>query len=204
MVAAIVGLILVVGVLVVIGAAFFSPFGTTTVDRSGPALLEQMKDLEEFTAAEAEFIQELDIEEDARFLPDVLKGRRITALISGSVRATVDFGDLNEDSVTVSEDGSQIQVRLPQPQLADAEIDESGIKILDRDRGLFDRIGEFFSENPFDDSELYDSAEEKLDEAARESDLIETARENTELWLTTFLTAAGFDEIQISWENDPK
>ncbi len=73
------------------------PFGSETVDRSGPALLERIQKLEEFTAAEANFTQDVDLEEDANYLPDFIKGERVTALVTGQVRATVDFGQLDED-----------------------------------------------------------------------------------------------------------
>ena len=51
--------------LVVVGViATIDPFGSETVDRSGPAVLEQIRELEEFTAAEGNFNQDVDIEED--------------------------------------------------------------------------------------------------------------------------------------------
>lgn len=197
------GLVAVVLLLVALGAALFDPFGTETVDRSGPALLERMRELEEFTAADATFVEDIDLEQDARFLPDFLKGERVVALVTGEVRATVDFGGLDDDAVEVSEDGTSVTVTLPEPQLQDAEIEEDRTKVLSRQRGIIDRIGDVFSSNPFDDSEVYATAETRLGEAARASDLRETARENTERWLTTFLTAAGFDEVTVNWQESP-
>jgi hypothetical protein len=190
--------------LVALGVALFDPFATETVDRSGPALLERMRSLEEFTAAEATFVQDVDLEQDAAYLPDFLKGERVVALVTGQVRATVDFSGLDEDSVQVSEDGTTITVTLPEPELQSAEIEESDTKIVTRDRGLIDRLEDVFSSNPFDDSQLYEAAEAKLDEAAASSGLAETARENTEEWLETFLGAAGFEEVQVQWQDSPK
>jgi hypothetical protein len=195
-----VALLLLVG----LGIAPFDPFATETVDRSGPALLERMRSLEEFTAAEATFVQDVDLEQDAAYLPDFLKGERVVALVTGQVRATVDFSNLDEDAVQVSEDGDTITVTLPEPELQDAEIEESGTRIVTRDRGLIDRIEDVFSSNPFDDTQLYAAAESKLDEAADASDLTETARENTEEWLVTFLGAAGFEEVRVEWQDSPK
>jgi hypothetical protein len=37
-------------------------FTSTTIDRSGPALLERIREVEEFTAAEANFIQDVDLD----------------------------------------------------------------------------------------------------------------------------------------------
>jgi hypothetical protein len=182
----------------------FDPFGTTTVDRSGPAVVERIRELEEFTAAEGSFVQDVDIESDARFLPDFLKGERVVVIVSGDVRATVDFSGLDDDAVEVSEDGRSIALTLPQPVLQDADIDEAGTRVVSRQRGLIDRIGDAFASNPFDDSELYAEAQEKIDAAAAATDLEATARENTEEWLRTFLGAAGFDQVSVSWESSPE
>ena len=179
------------------------PFGSETVDRSGPAVLERIQELEEFTAAEANFTQDVDLEEDANYLPDFIKGERVTALVTGQVRATVDFGELDEDAITVSEDRSTIRLDLPEPTLSDAEVEESSTRIVSRDRGLIDRFEDVFSGNPFDDGKLYAAAEDKLEAAARESDLTEQAKANTEKWLRTFLGAAGFTTVEITWDAPP-
>lgn len=184
-------------------ATVLDPFGSETVDRSGPTVLQEIRKLEEFTAAEGTFTQDVDLETDAKYLPDFLAGQRVTALVTGTVRATVDFGGLDEDAIEVSEDGTTIRLTLPEPVLSDADIEESSARIVSRDRGLIDRVDDFFSDNPTDDAQLFTAAEQKVEAAARESDLIEEARENTERWLTTFLGAAGFSTVEISWQDSP-
>lgn len=179
------------------------PFGDQTVDRSGPALLERIKKLEEFNAAEANFTQEVDLEQDAKYLPAFIKGERVTALVTGNVRATVDFGALDTGSIDVSDDRRTIRLRLPDPVLSDADVEESSTRIVSRDRGLVDRLGDVFSGNPVDDRPLYKAAEKKLERAAAESDLTEQARTNTERWLRTFLGAAGFTNVEITWDRPP-
>ncbi len=189
--------------LVVVGLLnVWDPFGTTTVDRSGPAVLERIRTLEEFTAAEASFTQDVDLENDS-FLPGFIKGERVTAIVTGSVRATVDFSDLGPNSVKVSDDGTTIQITLPDPQLTDAEIDEGSTRIVSRDRGIVDRVEDVFASNPTDDSPVYEEAEKKLESAAAKSDVIDQARTNTEQWLRTFLGAAGFETVQINWAESP-
>jgi hypothetical protein len=179
------------------------PFGSETVDRSGPAVLAQIRELEEFTAAEGSFTQDVDLETDAKYLPSFLSGERVVALVTGTVRATVDFGQLDADSIEVSDDRTTIRLTLPDPVLSDADIDESSARVIGRNRGLFDRVDDFFSENPTDDTKLYEAAEEKVESAAKESDLLDEARENTERWLTTFLGAAGFENVEITWRRSP-
>jgi len=186
----------------IIGA--LDPFGSETVDRSGPALLQRIRTLEEFTAAEASFTQDVDLQDDANLLPDFIQGERVTALVTGSVRATVDFSQLDDDAVQVSDDRTTIRIRLPQPTLSDPEIDETSTRIVARQRGLLNRIEDAFSSNPFDDAEVYQAAQDKLDDAAADSDVLQQARDNTERWLTTFLQAAGFTNVEVSWTEEPR
>ena len=120
-----------------------------------------------------------------------------------SDKATVDFSGLDEENVTVSDDGTTISLVLPEPELQDADIEESATRIVSRQRGVLDRVGDMISSNPFDDSELYEAAAQKLNNAAAEADLDTTAKENTEEWLETFLGAAGFERVVVSWNVAP-
>lgn len=199
------GVTLVVVLVIAVGLiAAFDPFARETVDRSGPAVLEQIRELEEFTAAEGSFTQDVDLEDDARYVPSLLAGRRVVALMTGTVRATVDFSQLDDDAVQVSDDRRRIRVSLPEPRLNPAEIDEESARVIARERGVFDRVGDFFAANPADDGPLYRAAREKVDAAAAESDLLEQGRSTTERWLRTFLGAAGFDEVVIDWQERPE
>ncbi|MFM7063465.1 MAG: DUF4230 domain-containing protein [Actinomycetes bacterium] len=193
-----------VGLLVVGVLSTFDPLASNQVDRSGPAVLEKIRELEQFTAAEGQFVQTVDFESDAKYLPSVLKGERVVASVQGNVQATVDFGSLDQDAVSVSDDRRSISLRLPAPELQSADIEEDSTRILTRDRGIIDRAADFFSENPSDDTPLYRAAERKVDAAAAASDLEQTARTNTERWLRTFLGAAGFDTVSISWAPAPR
>ena len=192
-----------VGLLVVGALNWFDPFGSTSVDRSGPSVLERIRQLEEFTAAEATFTQDVDLTEDANLLPDFIQGERVTAIVTGTVRATVDFGQLTDDAVQVSDDRTTIRLRLPEPTLSDPEIDEGSARVVSRDRGILDRIEDAFVSNPVDDGPVYQAAEQKLAEAAANTDVLDQAKVNTERWLSTFLQAAGFSTVEIDWAESP-
>ena len=186
--------------LVVFGMlSAFDLFGTKEVDRSGPAVLERIKKLERFEAGEANFSQDVDIEQDAPWLPDFIKGERVTAIVQGRVPASVDFSQLDAER---GDGRSGPHHHPPPPPGAGTgrRRDRRG-QHPDRgpDRGIVDRIGDVFSGNPFDDAELYKSAEDKLAAAAAKSDLLDQAKANTERWLKTFLGAAGFETVEITW-----
>ena len=51
-------------------------FREDTHDRSGPTLLKSIQDISRYDAASGNFQVVVDLEKDARFLPDALRGTR--------------------------------------------------------------------------------------------------------------------------------
>jgi hypothetical protein len=178
-----------------------NPFERNEVDRSQPALLERLSDIAEYRAASAELQVLIDVEEDVRFLPSVIAGERVTFLAGGTVDAAIDFGDLDDGAVEV--DGDSVTITLPAATIVDVDVEPDRSYVVNRDRGILDRIGGIFSDNPTGEQELYQLAEEKLRAAADESALRERAERNTRKMLETLLLTLGFDEVTIEFEEPP-
>ena len=193
-----------VATLVVVGALGFSvfglpdlnPFRSETVVRDHAAVLQSLQDLSEYHAATGEYQVVVDIEERTKYVPSFFKGERTTFLAQGSVDAVVDLGDLGPDSVIVAEDGS-VTVLLPSATLDDASVDHEASTVLDRDRGVLDRVGGAFSDVPTSERELYLEAESRLTEAAADGELLTKAEENTAAMLEELLTSAGFERVRV-------
>jgi hypothetical protein len=137
---------------------------------------------------------------DTRYVPDAISGERVQLLATGTADAYVDFSALGSGAVTLSADGRTATIELPAPQLDDVRIDPEESRVLDRDRGLFERIGAAVSDDPVDDSELYAQAEDRISAAAAESDLRERAETNTRDMLTGLATSLGVDEVEVRFE----
>ncbi len=197
--AVVVVLVILVGLFAARTAFNWSPFGTEERDRSGPVVLTALRDLSEYHAASGSYQVLIDLEEDTRLVPEFLKGKRTLFLAIGSVDAFVDFGQLNADAVTVSEDRRRVTLRLPHAQLARPVIDTKESRVLDRDLGVLDRLGSLVSDNPDEDRRLYVLAEEKLADAATKSELVGRAETNTRITLERLLTALGFTTVEISY-----
>jgi hypothetical protein len=172
-----------------------NPFERSTVDRSQPALLEKLSDISEYRAASAELQVLLDVEKDTRFLPAVLSGERVTFLAGGSVDAAVDFGALTKRTIEVQ--GDAVSITLPKAHVVDVAVDPDRSYVVNRKRGLLDRVGGVFVDNPTGERELYKLAEKKLRRAADESQLLSRAQRNTKRMLVTMLTALGFTTVDI-------
>ncbi|WP_229788961.1 DUF4230 domain-containing protein [Thermopolyspora flexuosa] len=176
---------------------------TDPIDRGGPALLRSIHDLSRFQAASGDFQVIVDLEKDAPFLPDAVKGTRTLFVGTGSVDAYVDFGRLAEDAVTVSPDGETVTVRVPRAQLGRTVIDNARSYVVAQRRGLIDRLEEFLSSSPQDQRELYLAAEKKIAEAAAASDLRRRAERNTRAMLEGMLKALGFTTVVVEFADAP-
>ncbi len=177
-----------------------NPFGRDVVDRSTTPLLLALQDLEEYHAATGTFQVVVDREVDTRYVPSVISGERVQLLATGSADAYVDFGTLDAGAVTLSADGTSATIELPAPRLDEVRIDREESRILDRDRGLVERIGDAVEDDPVDDGELYAMAEDRLGAAAAGSDLRERAETNTRAMLTGLARSLGVDEVEVGFE----
>ncbi|MEQ4718715.1 DUF4230 domain-containing protein [Nonomuraea sp. B19D2] len=199
--------LLVLAVLLVVGGrlawTWLNPLGERSIDRSQPVLLESIKDLSRFEAATGNFQVVVDLEKDANFLPDAIKGTRTLFVGAGGVDAYVDFSGLATNAVTVSEDRTQATVRLPRAQLEKPNLDNSRSYVFAQQRGLFDRVQDFLSGSPGDQRELYLLAEKKITEAAVASDLRARADANTKAMMSGLLKSLGFTKVTVKFTDEP-
>ena len=180
-----------------------NPFGSEEVDRTGPAVLQALQDVSRYEAATGEFQVLVDVEHDAPYLPDVVRGDRTLFLAQGTVDASVDFTGITGDAIRVAEDGA-VTVTLPEATLSEARIDAESSRVVDRDRGVLDRLGSVLSDNPTDDSELYVRAEDRLGEAAAEAGLADRAEVNTRRMLEGMLRPLGHDDVTVVFQAPPQ
>ncbi len=176
------------------------PFGEEEVDRSTPALLTSLSDLEEYHAATGTFQVVVDVERDTRWLPSLVSGERTVFLATGSVDAVVDFTGLDGSAVSTSADGERVTISLPPARLDEADVDLPNSRVLSRDRGVLDRVGGLFSDSPTSEREVTALAEEKLDAAAAESELLQRAEDNTRATLEGLARALGYSEVVVRFD----
>ena len=202
----VVGGILVVGLLFVAGMVSFklNPFKTESKDHSPPPILTELREMTDLHAAQAEFEVVIDDEKDVRYMPAVLAGERVQFVAVGTVDAVVDLSTLHgrRHRLTTRTTNSVI-VTLPSPTIADPVIDHEQSHVMNRDRGLFNRLGGLFSDNPTSEAALYDAASEKMADAAAQSGLVAMAEEHVEDVLETTITRLGVDEVEVRFESPP-
>lgn len=185
---------LAVGVL---GAAYALqklPFQTETIDRSGPALLRSVQDISQFHAAVGTFEVLLDIEEDVRWVPGFIAGERSLFVAAGTVNAYVDFSDLGEGDLELSEDGTSVTIDLPEAQLDEPNLDQERTYLYSHERGIVNRVGDAIS--PQDQQSFYTESEARIAAAAAGSELVSQAETNTRAMLVGMFEAL---DLQVTF-----
>jgi hypothetical protein len=161
-------------------------------------LLQSIRNLSRYEAASGNFQVIVDLEKDAKFLPGAIRGERILFVGNGSVDAYVDFSKLGSGAVTVDKDRTTATLRLPHARLEPTNLNPSRSYVFASQRGLTNRIGDFFSGAPNDQQQLYVLATQKIQTAATESGLRDRADQNTKLMLENMLKALGFKTVTVS------
>ena len=196
--------VLLVALLALLGLARLThwPFGSEERDRSGPAVLTAMRDLSEYHAATGQYQVLIDIQQDAKFLPDIIKGKRTIFLAIGSVDSYVDFRKLGDDAVSVSSDRKSVSITLPRAQLSKPNVDPDQSRVLNQDLGVIDRLGNLFSDQPNpQNQQMYQVAEQRLADAARQVGLQKRAEDNTKATLDKLMRSLGFTTVDITFVN---
>ncbi|MEV5174243.1 DUF4230 domain-containing protein [Streptomyces flaveolus] len=174
-------------------------FGTETHDRSGPALLKSIQDMSRYDAASGNFQVVVDLDKDAKFLPDAIRGTRTLYVGAGTVDAYVDLGRVGEKDVTVNGDRTSATIRLPHARLGRPALDPDHSYAVSKQRGLLDRLGDLFSDNPNSEQAVQQLAVRHIGDAARTSGLTARAERNTTGMLQGLLRSLGFTEVHIEY-----
>ncbi|MDX5576152.1 DUF4230 domain-containing protein [Streptomyces griseus] len=177
-------------------------FGEETHDRSGPAVLKSIQDMSAYEAASGNFQVVVDLEKDTKFLPDVVRGTRTLFVGAGTVGASVDLGKVTDNGVVVNEDRTAAEIRLPHAVLGKPALDPDRSYAVSKQRGLLDRLGDFFSDNPGSEQAVNQLAARHIAEAAKESGLTVRAEKNTAAMLKGLLGSLGFERVTVRYGDD--
>ena len=177
-----------------------NPFRTEIADRSIPPVLLQLRDLSAFHAAQAQFEVTIDIEDDVKWVPSFIAGERVQFVGVGTVDAMIDFRTLNAGSIQVDETTDTVTVTLGRVQLLDPVLDLELSHVMNRDRGIVDRVGGMFTDNPTSEAELYSLATDKIATAAAATELTARAETNITNTLTAMIRALGYEDVVVRFQ----
>ncbi len=176
-----------------------NPFAESTIDRSRPVVLKSITQLSRYEAANGTFQVVVDLTRHAAFLPSFLEGSETLFIAQGSVIAFVDFSGLKSSAVQVSADRTAVTIGLPRAQLEPAVLNVRQSYVFAQQKGLLNRIGDFFAGNPNSQQQVYVLATQKINAAAQRSPLVADAEKNTASMLTGLLRSLGFRQINVAF-----
>ncbi|MPY57360.1 DUF4230 domain-containing protein [Streptomyces spongiae] len=191
--------VLLAAVRLIFFGAIKDVFGEETHDRSGPALLKSIQDISRYDAASGNFQVVVDLEKDAKYLPDAIRGTRTLYVGAGTVDAYVDLGKVGDGDVTVNKDRTSATLHLPHAALGKPALDPERSYAVSKQRGLLDRLGDVFSDNPNSEQAVQKLASKHIGDAAKDSHLTARAESNTTGMLEGLLRSLGFKEVEVTY-----
>ncbi|GIF19783.1 hypothetical protein BJ973_006826 [Actinoplanes tereljensis] len=181
--------------------SFDNPFESRTTDRSQPVLLESMRDLSRYVAADGTFQVIVDLQESKENIPDFLINRRILFVGSGTVEEYVDFSKLPTSALEVDNEKKTITITLPAPEQGNAALDMQKSYVVEEQRGALTAIGDAFKSDTDKQQRVYAAAQQKITEAAKSSGLDQRAKDNTQRMLESLFTRLGYTSVTVTYSN---
>ena len=172
----------------VVGPFLFEdrPARTTT----GPTVVEGIQDLDRLATVRWTESVPVARQSGGTGLERVFSGEKVLLIASGDVEAGVDLAQIGEEDVRVEDD--VVTIRLPEPEVFSATLDEGETSVYDRDLSPL---------NLRPDDKLVEEARgeavERIEEAARENGILEQAESNAEDSISAFATTLGFEEVRF-------
>ena len=202
-VTAAVGLAAVAVLLVALSAVHLlpqlrNPFAEKTTITSQPVLLKSITQLSRYEAASGSFQVVVDLSQHS-LLPSFLQGSETLFIGQGTDIAFVNFGQLKGPAVQVSANRTAVTVKLPHAELEPAVLNVRQSYVYAQQQGLLNRIGDFFGGNPNSQQQVYIAAQQKIQTAARHSQLLAEAERNTRGMLNGMLGSLGFKRITVTF-----
>jgi hypothetical protein len=179
--------------------SFDNPFSDKTTDRSQPVLLQSMRDLSRYVAADGTFQVIVDLQNDKNNIPDFLLNDRTLFVGSGTVEEYVDFSSIATGALKVDQTNKSVQITLPAPQQSQAALDMQKSYVVAEQRGLLNRIGDAFKSDPDKQQRVYAEAQNKITAAAQSSGLDQRAKDNTQKMLQSLFAQLGYTSVTVTW-----
>jgi hypothetical protein len=176
-----------------------NPFSTETVDRSPAPILTELRDLAELHAAQARFEVIVDHEDDVNMVPQFIAGERVQFVAVGTVDAVLDLTGVGAADVEIDETGTAVTITLPAVTLAEPVIDHDLSHVMNRDRGLVDRIGGALVDSPTGEQALLLAAEAQMADAAAQTDLVGRGQTSAAATLTSLVEGLGYKEVAVEF-----
>jgi hypothetical protein len=153
-------------------------------------LVQEVRDLARLETASYTLEKVITAERDQDRLWGLL-GESLIFVAHGDVVAGVDLSKMREADIQVV-DPETVLVHLPEAEIFNVILDNDLSYVVDRDTGLLARS------DPQLETNVRRAAQDELEKAAAESDILETANDNARNYMEGFLRSLGFTTITFT------
>lgn len=168
----------------------------TAVIMPDPVLIvHEMRDLARLETASYSMEKVVRAEREQELLWGAL-GETMIFVAHGEVIAGVDLAKMAEEDIQVV-DPVTVMVHLPEAEIFNVVLDNDRSYVADRDTGVLTRA------DPQLETQVRQSAQQELENAAVESDILQRADENAEAYMRRFLESLGFENITFTETTPP-
>lgn len=184
-------LILLVAIVILLFVLLFSRSSSKyTFRSSSQTVIKELRALNRLETASFTIEKILDAGTTGNRFQEILFGDRILLIAHGQVVAGFDLTSLTDQSVVVS--GQSVQLTLPPPTILFTKLDSEQTRVYDRQLGLLSKGNKDL------ESQARLEAEELITQAACTGGILEEARKNARIQLTTLFKSLGFTEVTIA------
>ena len=159
-------------------------------DVSSPTVVEMIRQLSRLETVEYSLDKIVEGERQSAYLPNFLAGDKLLLVAHGEVIAGIDLGQLKTGDVLVN--GDTVHVRLPAAQILTTRIDNGRTRVYSRMTGLL------VSSDPSLESDVRQTAELQIAQAALDDRILEKARQNARASVTALLYGLRFRKVDVN------
>ena len=164
--------------------------GRPVFDVSSPTVVEMIRQLSRLETVQYSLDKIVEGERQSAYLPDFLGGDKLLLVAHGEVIAGIDLGQLKAGDVQVN--GDTVHVRLPAAQILTTRIDNGRTRVYSRMTGLL------VSSDPSLESDVRQTAELQIAQAALDDRILEKARQNARTSVTALLYGLRFRKVDVN------
>ena len=162
---------------------------STTIDVSSPTVVEKIRQLSRMETVVYSLDKIVEGDRESAYLPGFLAGDKMLLVAHGEVIAGIDLGLFKAGDVVVN--GDTVHVRLPAAQILTTRIDNGRTRVYSRTTGLL------VPTDPNLESEVRQTAEQQIAQAALDDGILEKARQNARTSVTALLYGLGFRTVDV-------
>ncbi|MGD9129586.1 MAG: DUF4230 domain-containing protein [Candidatus Woesebacteria bacterium] len=158
------------------------------------AVIKEIQELNKLETASFNIEKIIDAGTDANQFKEFLFGDRILLIAHGRVVAGIDLSKIEGKDIQINEESKELKIKLAAPQIFHTIIDNEKTKVYDRKKGILTKGQKDL------EAQARQAAEESIQEAACEADILDIAATSAEKQLIILFKALGFESVIIKIE----